>query len=346
MTTQLTSQYEIIGSRIARVQSTTQDSDLQKNIGLFLEKYSTAPLFIVGLSTETMVDYRTRYGNSDEECEMHKNFHLPFPIMLLDFPSGLFPGSTVSGLNDQFLMYIETLNDNEYLIEVLRTSEATHKQLKETSQHKKDTILSVPEFKKTLEKTENGAGEAAAFIMKIDRQKGEVYHSYSKEFVYDCQILCEDDPDICMYTNYSECRPNGSICTIKTPICRMQDDSANFGIGLLLMVIDYINRPDRFIIKVTPAVSARELRLKEKGRKYSFNKKQTHIVLDHSQVREIIAASHGGSHASPLPHQRRGHWRQLKAECFKEKIRVWVRPTDINKGLKIKVKKNVYEVIS
>lgn len=84
----------------------------------------------------------------------------------------------------------------------------------------------------------------------------------------------------------------------------------------------------------------------EKKHIFNFNKKPAHIVLDHSQVREIIVASHGGTHASPLPHQRRGHWRQLRADCFKEKKMIWVRPADINKGLAIRVGKNTYEVVN
>jgi hypothetical protein len=114
------------------------------------------------------------------------------------------------------------------------------------------------------------------------------------------------------------------------------------------MIIDYINSPERFVVKVTPEKTARELRFSAKGKCRNFTKKQYHIVLDAEQVRDVVRASRGtgGTHASPLPHSRRGHWRMLKADRFKEKKQIWVRPADINKGMKVTLKKMIYEVIS
>lgn len=79
----------------------------------------------------------------------------------------------------------------------------------------------------------------------------------------------------------------------------------------------------------------------------SFNKHPRHIVLDYSQVKEIYERRNEktGTHSSPLPHERRGHWRQLKSDRFKEKKTVWVRPADINKGLSFTRGNRVYEVV-
>src|SRR3990172_3371696 len=117
MTANLTSQYEVIGARLARALRGDERG------AVFLRKYSTAPLFIVGLSQETVTNYRDKCSDENAEREMYKNFHLPFPIMLLDFPTGIVPGSIAQNLNDQFLMYVETLNQNKYFIEVIKTSE-------------------------------------------------------------------------------------------------------------------------------------------------------------------------------------------------------------------------------
>lgn len=53
------------------------------------------------------------------------------------------------------------------------------------------------------------------------------------------------------------------------------------------------------------------------------------ILLDPKKAREYgHRIDRGGSHASPVPHQRRGHWRMLRAERWgtKRHTRVWVRP--------------------
>jgi hypothetical protein len=69
-------------------------------------------------------------------------------------------------------------------------------------------------------------------------------------------------------------------------------------------------------------------------------------VLDYSQVKQITARATGKSGISPImPHSRRGHWRNLKAECFKVKKKVLVKPADINAGLTWKSGKRIYEVM-
>jgi len=53
------------------------------------------------------------------------------------------------------------------------------------------------------------------------------------------------------------------------------------------------------------------------------------ILLDPHEARKYgHRINRGGTHASPHPHQRRGHWATLRSERFKHKRgeRVWVRP--------------------
>lgn len=54
----------------------------------------------------------------------------------------------------------------------------------------------------------------------------------------------------------------------------------------------------------------------------------------------------GGTHASPMPHQRRGHWRTLQAERYGDRRgqRVWVKPAWIG-SVEWSHKGNVYRVI-
>jgi len=55
------------------------------------------------------------------------------------------------------------------------------------------------------------------------------------------------------------------------------------------------------------------------------------ILIDPNRVNEFRDGrpTAGGTHASPRPHQRRGHWKTLSAERFKEARgkRLWIKPT-------------------
>jgi hypothetical protein len=52
------------------------------------------------------------------------------------------------------------------------------------------------------------------------------------------------------------------------------------------------------------------------------------VILRPGELRPLKGAPLGGSHSSPLPHRRRGHWALLSAERYVNKRgqRVWVRP--------------------
>ena len=103
-------------------------------------------------------------------------------------------------------------------------------------------------------------------------------------------------------------------------------------------------------MRETEDLTPREQRLKKKAVKPFFAKHPRHIVLKYEQVKEIVARDGEKEKAdrskrSPLPHERRGHWRMLSADRFKEKRSVWVRPTDVGKGMKVRIGHRTYEVI-
>jgi len=97
------------------------------------------------------------------------------------------------------------------------------------------------------------------------------------------------------------------------------------------------------------ALTPREERLVRKNKRPVFDKHPRHIILDYSQVKEIVKRSAEstptGHHSAKMPHQRRGCWRRLTSDRFKEKKVIWVRPADINKGLKIAVGHRTYDII-
>lgn len=339
MTASMASQYEKVGNRIAQYMKSLQpgDESLQEKLGVFLKRYEKAPLFIVGIDESVYAEW-LRNPNPDAV----KEFRLPFPTMVLDFPSGLLQKSANPRMSNSVIIYVDTVGQNTYLFEGLQTAEAFQNALDTAPVGEKDIITSAG---CSLEAGE--IGEPFSFVVQMIPETNGFVANYSCEFIYDCQVPVAPLPGITSYATFSRCQPPSGNCMTKTSLCKLLDSSTNFTIVFIMMVIEYINRQDRFIVKITPEMTDREKRLAAKGKKFSFSKKPAHIVLDHSQVREIIAASRqGGTHSSPLPHQRRGHWRRLQSDYFKEKKKIWVRPTDINKGMSVKINRNVYEVIS
>jgi len=339
--TDLTTQYESVGARAARRLRAYEANPVTKPKFLhclrqFVHKYQAAPLFVIGLETETIISIVEPWGKT-EAASILADFRLPYSTMVLDFPKGLDPRNP----DDPCVIFVDTLSDGRYYIETLRTSEA----------HLLRTRL-MPESARTLVETillseGQEVGEASAIILEIDPSVPDNTNIlFSAEYIKDCPRPVAPDYRVPGYCTFSACAPKGA-CTSKTPICQNKSQSADYTIAMLCVVLSYINRPDRYLVKVTPEKTDREKRLAAKGRTLSFAKKELHIVLDHSQIKEILSAASGGfTHASPLPHQRRGHWRELRTDRFKEKGPVWVRPADINKGMKVVLKKSVYEVVS
>jgi hypothetical protein len=56
--------------------------------------------------------------------------------------------------------------------------------------------------------------------------------------------------------------------------------------------------------------------------------------LEYELIGEAAREEHGGTHASPRPHQRRGHWRRATLGTGTEHL-VWVRPTVVGAGIAI-----------
>lgn len=335
----LGTQYEVIGNRISQYAKSlpATEAQLKEQLSSFLKKYAKAPLFIVGIDDSVYAEW-LKHPSDEAVAE----FHLPFPTMVLDFPNGLLQKSDNPKMGDSIIIFIDTIAKNTYLFEGLRTDEAFRRALDAAPANEKGLITSVG-----FPRPAGDVGEAFSFVVGMVPEENGFSANYSCEFIYDCQVPVTPLLGITSYAAFTRCQPLGGKCMIKTPLCRMLDGTTNFTVIFIMMVISYINRQDRFILTVTPEMTDHEKRLAVKGKKLSFAKKPAHIVLDHSQVREIIAAAkQGGTHASPLPHQRRGHWRQLQADCYKEKRKVWVRPADINKGMSVKIQKNVYEVVS
>ena len=343
----LTAQYEEIGiaaARSLRWLESSHPSEVRaiSNLRDFLNKYQEASLFVVGMTRENIDSLNSETERHEKPEDWVPAFRLPFPSMVLDFPEGICPALG----NEPFLLFVDTLGDGTYYVEKLCTRRSCLRWAERIRLTDPARSLRLQSLAREVVEL----WEVSAFILMLDRQAPDQSSGrYNAEFISDCRTPVEPMWQVKGYSVFSVCKKlkDGGICSSTTPGCRTYRDHADQDASLLHAVLRYINRPDRFLVKVTPEKTAREKRLEAKKRVPSFAKKEMHVVLDHSQVREIVAAASAGSgHLSPLPHQRRGHWRELRADRFKEKGLVWVRPADINKGLTVKVKKSVYQVVS
>jgi hypothetical protein len=117
----------------------------------------------------------------------------------------------------------------------------------------------------------------------------------------------------------------------KERVCREQiDEYTRAGFTLSLFAIAWINQPKHYIVEHGPE-SLRKPSKKKETRTPRLGERSRHIIVGHDDVRRRWAESHG-SHASPMPHLRRGHFKTLRAERFKEKRGkvIWVSPCHVN----------------
>jgi hypothetical protein len=108
-----------------------------------------------------------------------------------------------------------------------------------------------------------------------------------------------------------------------------------------------ISHPANYIVQVTPELTPKEERKVAAGKPRPGQKPVHFIVVDHT-VLVRMRAEGGGTHASPVPHERRGHWRRLSERCRHAKLlgrdRILVRPAIVGDFV-WKGQRNVYEVL-
>jgi len=107
-------------------------------------------------------------------------------------------------------------------------------------------------------------------------------------------------------------------------------DTTDMWFKYALTCIRWITHPDHFTVHVNEPGKPR----RSKGERIPRLGEQDHyIVMEKHEIAEAWKrANHGGTHASPVPHLRRGHYKHLQAERYKEKRGklVWVRATHVN----------------
>src|SRR5437773_5716661 len=84
-----------------------------------------------------------------------------------------------------------------------------------------------------------------------------------------------------------------------------------------ILRVAVISHPANYIVSTTPALTPREERIRKEGGETPIRKRPHYIVIDREDLLRLNPATRGpeGTHASPLPHSRRGHWRKLSERC-------------------------------
>lgn len=133
----------------------------------------------------------------------------------------------------------------------------------------------------------------------------------------------------------------------KSPHYTGLQEMVNTNVSEIIRQTALISHPSNYYVKVEPKLSPREKRRETRGEPRPIRKAPHFIVVDHEQLCELNRKHGGGTHASPVPHHRRGHWRRV-ADCFlNAKLRgerLWVRPTYVGET-QFEDEKAIYNVL-
>lgn len=115
----------------------------------------------------------------------------------------------------------------------------------------------------------------------------------------------------------------------------------------ILEQLAVISHPQNYVVKVVPDLTPREARRALRGEPRPIQKSEHFIVVDHDVLVRMSRPA-GGTHASPVPHERRGHWRRVAERCRMAREggrdKVFVKPTYVGERV-FSYEKSRYEVV-
>lgn len=152
-------------------------------------------------------------------------------------------------------------------------------------------------------------------------------------------------------TGVLDCSKTVILNTDERRIDTLADESlgafaGSIGLGMSSLVA--ISHPMNYMVLVTPRLTPREERKAKQGVPRPAEKMIHFIVVDHEALCQINPKKGTSTHASPVPHHRRGHWMRLADRCRHAKLlgreKVFVKPTYVGERA-FSDEKNHYEVI-
>jgi hypothetical protein len=179
----------------------------------------------------------------------------------------------------------------------------------------------------------------------VIRQQEPVAHMLAIWPLVFCGIITgKPEMRVCMPTEWFTgikpylTKPMAEVAT------RLMDDDS----GEILWDIALISHPGNYVVKVTPSLTQREERRISNGSPRPIRKTPHFIVVDHEVLVDMTRKTPTGTHASPIPHHRRGHWKRLADRCRHARLlgkeKVFVRPTYVGERT-FSDEKNLYEVL-
>lgn len=110
-----------------------------------------------------------------------------------------------------------------------------------------------------------------------------------------------------------------------------------------------ISHPQNYVVKVLPELTTKEANRVARGEPRPVRKGPHFIVVDHDVLTRMSRPGEpSDTHASPVPHERRGHWRRLGERCRRARLegrdKVFVKPTYVGERY-FSDEKNRYEVV-
>jgi hypothetical protein len=149
---------------------------------------------------------------------------------------------------------------------------------------------------------------------------------------------------------FASCERPGCPCREDQEIEEIRSQQLKHYIYLMLGTLAYLTQSDEYLVEVTPQAPRLSVdKQKQHEKKPSLREDLPHfILLDPARVAEYGHPSaqkpgQKGSHASPHPHTRRGHWAMLRHERFARddegrprrvwRKQAWVGATEWTDGL-------------
>lgn len=115
-----------------------------------------------------------------------------------------------------------------------------------------------------------------------------------------------------------------------------------------VMKVALISHPANYVVRTSPKLTPHEERRRVSKGIFPLQKKPHYIVIDHESLVDLNPQSTGGTHRSPTPHARRGHWRRLADRCLHAKAsgkqQIWVGETYVG-ATEFEDERNRYEVL-
>jgi hypothetical protein len=334
--TQLKHNYERIGNGLYKCYAGWPDgSPLKAHLKKFLDSFIKAPLFLVGFTEEDLLVY-------DITPEDVKDVRLPFKTMLLDMPKANY--RNVLGLYIHPIIYLSAVREDTLYAEMLVSGKEILSDIAAMEKYSAQAELSLQHIKSAVSmKAEKlCVWSVAGFLCHIDRATGEFRTVPNRESILECKQSQFRMSELEGPSQFMACD-----CENRNEKCEALSELTLFINKCVLKTISYINQPQNYIVKETVEMTSHEQKLIEKGKRPYFGKKPTHVVLDYSQVKSLMPKSETeASHRSPIPHERRGHWRILRSDRYKGKKKTWVREAHVNKGMGWELNKRIYEIIN